>query len=107
MDVIKYIDFERHMNKVIQVIEFENKLWSLCSEAYKSSLDCELRFPTLAEDVIGLLSLATGDKDDWIGYYVFELDCGKKYKDGMITNTDGSIIRLKTVKDLWDLISKD
>lgn len=102
---IGYAEFEKHMNRIVQVVEFENKLWELCSETYKNGLDCELTFPTLAEDVVSLLSAATGDKDEWIGYYVFELECGKKYKDGTITDADGSFIRLKTVKDLWDLLS--
>ena len=104
---IKQSDFEKHMKNAVRLIEFENKLWELCGEAYKSSMDCELTFPTLIDDVVALLSAATEDKDEWISYYLFELDCGKKYEDGMIKNADGSNIKLRTIQDLWNLLVEE
>ena len=47
------------------------------------------------------------DKEKWIDYWVWELDCGKEYKDGMVTERDGSNIPLKTPSDLWNLLMRN
>lgn len=46
------------------------------------------------------------DSDEWISYFCFELDFGRKYKDGMITDKNGKNIQLKTIDDLYDLLSE-
>ena len=43
------------------------------------------------------------DKSDWISYYIYELDFGERYEEGMITE-DGKNIPLKTVDDLWNIL---
>ena len=56
---------------------------------------------TLLED---LLKKLVNDKYDYISYYLWELDFGKEYKDGVITEADGSIIKLSNPEELYDLI---
>lgn len=51
-----------------------------------------------------ILKKLVNDKYDYIGYYLWELDFGKEYKDGVITETDGSIIKLSNPEELYDLI---
>lgn len=43
------------------------------------------------------------DKDDWIEYYIYELNYGNKYKKGMVTDK-GKNIKLKTPSDLFNLL---
>ena len=43
----------------------------------------------------------------WIEYFVYELDFGKKYKDGMIKDGEGNYIKLATVTDLYNLLIKE
>jgi len=53
------------------------------------------------------LGLLFDDKSDWIGYYVHELNFGKKYTDGTITETVNGKkinIKLKTTQDLFNLL---
>lgn len=101
---IDYADFEKHMGNIVRILQFENSISELCCQMYKERLDCEIRFPTLIEDVVDLLAMATQDKYNWISYWLFELDCGEKYKDGMITDADGNIIKLQTIHDLWGIL---
>lgn len=42
-----------------------------------------------------------------IEYFVYELDFGKKYRDGMVTDGKGNYIRLATVVDLYNLLIKE
>lgn len=63
----------------------------------------------ILHQLIKLLEIAFGDchKDSWIEYFIYELNFGKSYKDGDITNEDGTPIDLSTVDKLYDfLISK-
>lgn len=104
---IKYGDFRKHLIAIKRIMRLQDKIWDACTEAYDCNLDCEMSFPTLAGNVVELLSKATGDDNDWIGYWVYELDCGEKYSEGTVTDTDGRNIRLKTISDLWDLLCEN
>lgn len=101
---IQYKEFEKHLNNIKRLMSFEDSLRSICNQAYHDNLDCEIHFPTLIGDVIDLLVNATDDRNEWIEYWVYELDCGENYEDGMITDANKNIIKLKTVEDLWNCI---
>ena len=49
----------------------------------------------------------THDENDWIGYYIYELDWGEKYEDGMITDEFGNIVPLRTYDDLINLLEEN
>jgi hypothetical protein len=51
-----------------------------------------------------LLSKILNDKYDNISYYMWELDFGKEYEPGCITEEDGTPIPLANASDLYDLI---
>ena len=57
--------------------------------------------------VIDMLKDITHDEDDWIGYYIYELDWGEEYKDGMIIDKSGKNISLKTYDDLINLLEEN
>ena len=60
-------------------------------------------FGRLLDLPIKFLQEEMGDSD-WIPYWLWELDCGKAYDDGMVTDADGKEVRLKTIDDLYDVI---
>lgn len=57
----------------------------------------------------GLLDLIVStmqDKCEWIEYWLYELDCGAKYRPSSVTQ-DGKPIKLKTIADLYALLKKE
>ena len=74
----------------------------------KNNVDGYIFQPDCSSTVIGLLHTVLGekDKDEWIDYFCFELDFGKKWKEGVITEKDGTDIILKTAEDLYNLLEK-
>ena len=57
------------------------------------------------EDLVyKLLELAMDDKYDYISYWLYDLDCGRKYKKGCITDSKNKPIPLKTLSELYDAI---
>jgi hypothetical protein len=57
----------------------------------------------LEPTITNILSYLTSDESDWIGYYIYELDFGRKWKKGKVT-FDNKDIKLKTPNDLWKII---
>ena len=73
----------------------------------KYKMDGNIFPPLCTETVIDLLEFIFDDKNQWIRYWVLELDFGKYYEDGDAKYTDGSNIPLKTVEDLYDLLVRN
>lgn len=73
----------------------------------KSGVEGYIFQPDCSADVLRLLHVMykEADKDEWISYFCFELDFGKKWTPGMITNKDGSNIILDTPESLYDLLT--
>lgn len=92
--------------KYIEAIENVSRLKEHISDIRLNDKrrEFELYFPSLECEVTSLLEHIMEDKGEWISYWVFELDFGKKYKDGMVTDADGSIIKLQTVEDLYNFL---
>ena len=54
--------------------------------------------------VVFLLKQIMRDKYDYIDYFIYELDYGRKYEEGMITQADGRNIDIHTPELLYDFI---
>ena len=68
------------MEHIVKLLDMQGKFDDITRGTYGTRFECELMFPTLVEDVIELLQDATHDQDDNIGYFLFEIDCGRKWK---------------------------
>lgn len=53
---------------------------------------------------LDILEKAVDDKYDWISYWFYELEQGKKYKPGCVTEKNGKNIKMKTPGDLYECI---
>ena len=60
--------------------------------------------PICTETVANLLEFIFNDKNQWISYWIFELDFGERYEDGDVQDKDGNNISLKTSEDLYNLL---
>lgn len=62
--------------------------------------------PRLEQDIIDLLVHCMEDEDEWIPYFIFELDFGRRWHEGIVTDEDGNDIKLETIVDLYVLLTK-
>lgn len=74
----------------------------------KHDVDGYIYQPDCLSSSLKLLHLIFAEKDinEWISYFCFELDFGRKYKDGMVTDENGKNISLATVEDLYILLTE-
>lgn len=59
---------------------------------------------SMCEEVLALLKHDFQDKDDLIGYWMWELNFGEQWHEGTVTGADGADIPLKTTGDLYKLL---
>jgi hypothetical protein len=95
-------DFINAINDVEKVNRYQE---GLNNYLRKNDVEGYIFQPDCSSTVINLLHNIMGekDKDEWIDYYCFELDFGKKWKEGTI-NIDGKDITLQTPEDLYNLL---
>ena len=57
----------------------------------------------IGDVTVDLLQNTMRDKNDWIPYWMYELNFGRDYRPGCVTR-DGSEIPLQTFDDVYDLL---
>lgn len=98
--------------KTIDNMRSVNEYHDGLNEFFRKRSDVEgyLFQPDCMIDVINLLHFIFGDADEeeWIDYYCFELDFGKKWKPGNVTWVDTrQDIKLQTAEDLYELLMEN
>ncbi len=94
------------MEDIKKADDYQN--W-LNAQLQRNGVEGYLFQPTCIDSAIKLLHFCFGnsDIDDTISYFCFELNYGRKWKEGMLTGEDGRDIVLATSSDLYNyLISK-
>jgi len=61
------------------------------------------RYQTL---IVNTLKEAINDEHDWISYWLYELNNGKEAKKNTVTNENGKNISIKTLNDLYNIITE-
>lgn len=61
----------------------------------------------IISQIIKLLEDLTNDNDEWIQYFIWELDFGKEYKDGCVNYKDGTNIDLSSSEKLWEFLKNE
>ena len=97
--------------RIIKRLEETERTKNEIDKIIKESTDCIISDFTNAsslmichEDiVISLLETMFDDKDT-ISWWIYDLEYGKKYEDGCITEKDGTIIDLSTVEKLYNYL---
>ncbi len=106
-NILTYNEFQDYINDIIRIRKLEESIINVCVKYNRDDIQlgyAEFQFPTLENDLVNLLMTATHDENEWIDYWLYELDCGQNYEIGKIT-IDNKPVALQTIQDLWDLIN--
>ena len=87
--------------------EIDTKISDAMEIAFDGSTVFSYDHTALSVPLLEILSLTFKDKSDWIGYFMYDLEFGTKYKPGMVSRKDQSDIPLATASDLYDLLMED
>ena len=86
-DIIKHAKLEEDINNLLKGYDF-----------------CSFGFCEYESIVVKLLEESMDDTEEWISYWLYELDYGSEYSDGCITTEDNKIIDLSTPEKLYDFL---
>ena len=84
----------------------DKKLFIETVEALQKQYECAsgvFHYQNLINQVVKILQVEMNDKQNWVEYYIRNLDFGKNYKLGDV-KIRGLDFELKTPEDLWDLL---
>lgn len=75
----------------------------------KYGADGYLFQPDCHDAVVKLLHIIFGDmdKDEWISYFIHELEYGKKWKSGVVCDVNGADISISNSSELYDFLLSD
>jgi hypothetical protein len=93
--------FTIYMNSIKQYLDESDSLNSNLAAISPDAI-CAVGYHFL-DDYINLLSEAVGDDSDWIEWYVFENEMGKK---GMEAGYNGKEEKITNLDQLWGLIQE-
>lgn len=93
-------EFTEYMEEVQKQNKFYLDLCNLCDDmdGYQTY---SIELPTLENQVVDLLEDIFEDTAHWISYWVYELDFGREYYDGCVTDEVEGDIKLHTIQDLY------
>jgi len=97
-------EFTRYVNAIKKTWDFHDETLKL-SQKY----DCDigiLNTPDCADALLKLLEYVMEDNTDLIGYFCYELNFGRDWREGCITDADGKDVRLSTIEELYKELIK-
>lgn len=96
-------EFVTIINEVEQVSKYSDNLNTFL---HNNNVQGYLFQPNCTETTLRLLHLIfkQADVDEWISYFCYELNFGKKWKEGTVKDRDGADIKLQTAEDLYTLL---
>ena len=98
--------------ETIEALEKQHRHDQKCSEAFRVILPNDYisnyKNHYLQNQLVKLLQIALKDnhKHSWIEYYMWELDFGKKYKDGCAIRKNKTNIDLSNPSSLFDYLNE-
>lgn len=103
---ISYTEFSTYIQEIVKLHKFEQALCKLCiglNDGFTS-----ICLPPIIDLSIKLLTKLSGDSQNWIEYWVYELDCGEIERvNESVQYMDGSFIQMRTIEDLWNVINME
>ena len=101
------ITLEQFKSALSDIKRFQEAEDSINDGFKKLGQDSRIMITEPESVVVRLLEAIFNDRGEWISYFLYQLDWGKKYEDGCITDIDGSFIRLSTIEELYNFLVKE
>lgn len=98
-------EFTDAMTAIVEQNAEDNRISKALSSICPDS--CFYNTKHATKGLINLLKSAMKDGFDWIEYWLYDLECGRKWYAKCATEADGKPIKLKTIADLYALLKKE
>lgn len=93
--------FINYINRLQSFIDYNEEINSLQTKYKKEIYSSDYDMFDVAVSI--LMDMFRDNENDNIGYFIYELDFGRKYKDGMIKDNNVNI-RMSNAEELYDYL---
>lgn len=92
--------------KLMEALKTQREYDLRISNLFSQNFECDFYYSNdaLYDSIISTLEKELGDDFGWIAYYVYEMNFGNRLNE---VSVNGAQVSLKSVDDLWSLISHD
>lgn len=97
--------FCQHIKSLCEISEFAGKLEAALNEFSDREMPSFVSLTKLEVLIYNVIRDSIEDEDDWIGYWLWELNQGKDAKKCSV-KIDNKCVPIKTPENLYDLIIK-
>ena len=106
MEVISKEQFVKCIDFIIKRSEAQEKINELFTNEFEDAIFYPyFKYETAYVDLLELIFNDT--ENNWISYFIYELDFGRKWKPGMVTDDFGDV-PMSSAEELYDfLINKE
>lgn len=101
--MLDYKQFEEMINEIIELEKLEKDIDTAMKKLSPDFMGFSLIRPMSA--LVKLLSYSMSDTNEWISYWLYELDFGRKAVKNTVTDKKGKNIPLKTISNLYDILT--
>lgn len=101
-------EFVEHIKLIKKTRDLELKLCDLLTEMSADGRCNLFLYEEYESNVISLLKhvMDIDIENDWIEYFIYDLEFGNKFKLGSVVEADGKAIDLSTPEALYDYLCK-
>jgi hypothetical protein len=102
-------EFTDAMNAIVAQIAEDKRISDALNAVINMNYSGKCYFDTkhALPGLIKMLVSTMKDNFDWIEYWLYDLECGRKWYAKCVTDADGKPIKLKTISDLYALLKKE
>lgn len=99
--------------EIIKRLENYNKLQGNINSLFNECIDnkendfCNASSICIGHESVVVELLENMFDTDMISYWIYELDYGRKYKDGYVLDGEGNIVDLSTLEKLYDYLIEE
>jgi hypothetical protein len=96
--------------EVLNALDEQSKHDDMCSDAFRKILPEASGVYYITDSIVEALHKTLDhlseykDSGDWVFYFIYDLDFGRKYKKGMVNQPNGDEIRINTASRLYDFL---
>ena len=98
-------EFTDAMTAIIEQNAEDDRISKALSSICPDSCFYDTKYATKA--LIYLLKSTMKDSCEWIEYWLYDLDCGRKWYAKCATDENGKPIKLQSISDLYALLKKE
>ena len=103
----KFVDIINKLKEIDDFIEETNKRAKKLRNSMIADFFEASSIFSSNEIILDLLESIFDDNGDILGWWIYDLNYGRKYEDGCITDKNGDIIDLSTTEKLYDYLVEE